>query len=276
MDIVYRRTYRGRLKAVICDWAGTTVDYGSLAPTGVFLEVFRRVGVEITTAEAREPMGMYKRDHIRAITHMASVDQRWRQAHGRPPNEEDVNQVFESFIPLQLDCIADYADLIPGCPEAISAMRQRGVKIGSTTGYNTEMMQILATEAARRGFQPDATVCASDVPSGRPAPWMCLENLKRLNVYPVEAAVKVDDTIPGIVAGLNCGMWTIAVAKTGNELGLSQQEIEDLPPDQLQRRLAVAYDRLARSGAHFVVDGIQDVPQCLDEIDLRLARGDRP
>jgi phosphonoacetaldehyde hydrolase len=276
MDIVFRRSYRGPIKAVVCDWAGTTVDYGSLAPTGVFLEVFRQAGVEITTGEAREPMGMYKRDHIQAITRMPRVEQRWRDAHGRSPNEDDVDRMFESFIPLQLACIADHADLIPGCLEAVAALRDRGIKIGSTTGYNTQMVEILAAEAGRRGFQPDATVCASDVSSGRPAPWMCMENLNRLNVYPVEAAVKVDDTIPGIEAGLNCGMWTIAVAKTGNELGLSREEVDRLPADELERRMLAAHRRLAQSGAHFVVDGIHDVPRCLDEIERRLAAGEKP
>lgn len=271
-----RQSYRGPVKAVICDWAGTIVDYGSLAPTGVFLEVFRRMGVEITVAEAREPMGTYKRDHIRAITKMDRVDQRWREAHGRSPNEDDIDQMFESFIPLQLDCIADHADLIPGCLEAMSAIRDQQIAIGSSTGYNAEMMQILTDEAAKRGFQADAVVCASDVPSGRPAPWMCMENMKRLDVYPVEAVVKIDDTIPGIEAGLNCGMWTIAVAKTGNEIGLSQREVESLPPEDIDQRLSEAYDRLRQCGAHFVVDGIYNVPECLDEIQRRLSAGEKP
>ncbi len=48
MTFVFKRTYRGPLQAVIFDWAGTTVDYGSRAPAMVFVEVFRRQGVEIS------------------------------------------------------------------------------------------------------------------------------------------------------------------------------------------------------------------------------------
>ena len=33
MDFAYRRSYCGPLRAVIFDWAGTTVDYGCFAPT---------------------------------------------------------------------------------------------------------------------------------------------------------------------------------------------------------------------------------------------------
>src|SRR5262245_29285556 len=46
-----------RLKAIIFDWAGTTVDHGSRAPVRVFVEILKRSGVAITEAEARGPMG---------------------------------------------------------------------------------------------------------------------------------------------------------------------------------------------------------------------------
>ena len=50
-----------RVDAVIFDWAGTVVDFGSRAPAGAFVEVFRRHGVAISIAEARGPMGSEKR-----------------------------------------------------------------------------------------------------------------------------------------------------------------------------------------------------------------------
>ena len=60
------------LKAVVFDWAGTVVDHGSLAPMGVFVEVFAEFGVAITVDEARVPMGMAKRPHIAAIMALAA------------------------------------------------------------------------------------------------------------------------------------------------------------------------------------------------------------
>jgi phosphonoacetaldehyde hydrolase len=275
-DYSFRRTYRGPLRAAIFDWAGTTVDYGSRAPAVAFQIVFRRIGVEISIAQARQPMGLHKRDHLRAITRMPAVADAWRQVRGRACEEADIDELFDAFIPLQIDCLAEHADLIPGCLEAIAAMQERGIKIGSSTGYDSEMMRVLAAEAAKRGFTPDAAVCGSDVPEGRPAPWMCMENARRLGVYPVEAIVKVDDTIPGIEAGLNCGMWTIAVAKTGNEIGLSREDIESLPRIDYDHRLALAYRRLTQAGAHYVIDGIGDILPCLDDIERRLASGEKP
>ena len=75
--------YGKAIKAVILDWAGVTVDYGSCAPAQAFVEVFRRYGVEITTAEARGPMGRAKRDHIIEIASLARVSEVWNVVHGR-------------------------------------------------------------------------------------------------------------------------------------------------------------------------------------------------
>lgn len=276
MDFVFRRSYRGPLKAIILDWAGTTMDYGCYAPAVVFVEVYKRQGVPITMEEARAPMGAHKKVHIRKISQMESVAQRWEEVHGRKPNEGDVEAMFQDFVPRQLDCLADYADLIPGTVEAVEAFRRQGLKVGSTTGYIREMMELLLGEAKQRGYEPDSSVCASDVPAGRPEPWMCLQNALHLRVYPMEAVVKVDDTLPGIDEGLNAGMWTIGLAKTGNEIGLNQEEIEALEPEVLQAKLDRAYKRMHQAGAHYVVDGIWDVPAALDDINERLARGERP
>ena len=276
MDFVYRRNYRGKLKAVILDWAGTTMDYGCYAPAVVFVEVYKRKGVPISMEEARIPMGAHKKVHIRKISQLDSVSKRWEEIHGRKPNEDDVDEMFADFVPLQLACLADYSDLIPGTLEAVTHFRERGLKIGATTGYLPEMMAMLKEEASQRGYGPDSSVCAGDVPAGRPEPWMCLENAKNLGVYPMESIVKVDDTLPGIDEGLNASMWSIGLAKTGNEIGLNQEEIEALTADELQVKLEGAYRRMWQVGAHYVVDGIWDVPIVLDLIDERLSRGERP
>ena len=276
MDFYFRRSYRGPLKAILLDWAGTTMDYGCYAPAVVFMEVFERQQVPISIAEARAPMGAHKKVHIRKISQAEAVSQRWEDTHGQKPSENDVEAMFQEFIPLQLDCLAEYADLIPGTLEAVADFRARGLKIGSTTGYTGEMMALLLAEAKKRGYEPDSTVCATDVPAGRPEPWMCVQNVMNLGVYPFEACVKVDDTIPGIEEGLNAGMWTVGLAKTGNEIGLNEKEIHDLEPDVLQTRLDAAYLRMHQAGAHYVVDGIWDVPAVLEAIQDRLTQGERP
>ncbi|KXK39528.1 MAG: phosphonoacetaldehyde hydrolase [Candidatus Omnitrophica bacterium] len=276
MDFVFQRSYRGPLKAVLLDWAGTTMDYGCMAPAVVFIEVYRRKGVDITIDQAREPMGAHKRVHIQQIARIPAVAERWREVHGKPIGESDIDALFADFIPLQLDCLADYADLIPGTLEAVADFRRRGLKVGSTTGYTNEMMVLLQDEARKRGYVPDSTVCATDVPAGRPHPWMCLKNAFDLGIYPMESYVKVGDTLPDIAEGLNAGMWTIGLAKTGNEMGYQEKDVAALEPAVYDYKIKRAYERMAQAGAHYVVDSISEVPALLDEINQRLKQGERP
>ncbi len=276
MAYAFRRSYRGPLKAVILDWAGTTVDYGSCAPALVFVEVFRRAGVQITMEQARGPMGMQKRAHIEVIAQMPAVARAWQQQHGRTCSQEDIDRMYEEFIPLQLQTLADFADLIPGTLDAAADFRRRGLKIGTTTGYNREMTDIVVSEAAKRGFRPDAVVCASEVPAGRPAPWMALRAVMEMGVYPMEACVKIGDTVPDVEEGLNAGMWSVGVAVSGNEIGLSQREVEALSAEEFKRMRAAAYAGLSMAGAHYVVDSVADVPGLLDEIGRRVSAGEKP
>jgi phosphonoacetaldehyde hydrolase len=277
MSFVYHRIYKGPVKLVIFDWAGTTLDYGCYAPAVVFVEVFKRRGVEITMEQARRPMGLKKLDHIRAISQQDEVAALWKKVHGKACTEADVQDMFEKdFVPLQVACIADYSKLIPGTVETVNELKDRGIKIGSTSGYFTEAMEINFREAKKQGYVPDVNACASDVPAGRPEPWMVLSNMQQARVFPPEAVVKIDDTKPGIAEGLNAGTWTIGLAKTGNEVGLSEKELAALSADEVKRRVARAADGLAKSGAHYVVESVADVPPVINEIEQRLKMGDRP
>ncbi len=276
MSFRYSRSYRGTIQAVLLDWAGTTMDYGCMAPAVVFVEVFKRQGVPISMEEARAPMGAHKRVHIEKITQLESVQRRWLEQHGKAPVEADVDTMFEEFVPLQVKCLSDYSALIPGTLETVAAMRGRGIKIGSTTGYTTEMMAVNLKDAAKQGYIPDSTVCASDVPAGRPYPYMCLQNVINLGVSPVEACVKIDDTRPGVEEGLNAGMWTIGLAMSGNEIGRPLAEVNAMPAAEREAKRQAAYTRMYQTGAHYVVDSITDVLPCLDDIEARLARGEKP
>jgi len=262
---------------VILDWAGTTLDYGCYAPAVVFIEVFKRRGVEITMEQARRPMGLKKLDHIRAISQQDEVAMLWQQVHNKKCTEADVQDMFETdFVPLQIACIADYTELIPGTVEAVNELKSRGIKIGSSSGYFTEAMEINLREAKKQGYSPDVNSCASDVPAGRPEPWMVISNMQQARIFPPEAVIKVDDTKPGIVEGLNAGTWTIGLAKTGNEVGLNLQELAALSAEEVKRKVDKAADGLAKTGAHYVVESISDVPEVINEIEQRLKMGDRP
>lgn len=264
------------LGAIILDWAGTTIDHGSRAPAGVFIQAFARFEIPITMAQARAPMGLPKREHIARICAMPEVADAWRVRHRRAPSDEDIDRIYAAFIPMQIASLPDFSDLIPGIAPAADRWRARGLGLGATTGYNRPMMEIVQTEAKRRGYGPDCSFCVDDVPAGRPAPWMCFRAAMDLGVYPMDRIVKIGDTLPDIDEGKNAGMWTIAVVRTGNELGLSREETDKLDADELERRLQPIRARLLAAGVHYVVDSAAECDQILDEIDRRLADGERP
>ncbi|WP_431809764.1 phosphonoacetaldehyde hydrolase [Brevibacillus agri] len=264
------------MKAVIFDWAGTMVDYGCFAPLAVFLQVFQKRGIALAIDEAREPMGMLKRDHIRALCQMERVAALWQEKFGRAPDEKDVDELYADFEPLLMATLHDYATPVPGALELVARLRERGLKIGSTTGYTREMMNVVAASAKRQGYEPDALVTPSEVSAGRPYPWMCYQNALLLGVYPMSELVKVGDTTSDMQEGRNAGMWTVGVLKGGSELGLSQQEVADMPAEELQARLANAAARLKAAGAHYVIEEIGRLDEVLDKIERRQAAGEHP
>lgn len=270
------RRSRGPLRAILFDWAGTVVDFGSRAPVLAMSQVFRNLGVELTSDEVRGPMGMAKRDHIRAVMQVPRVVDAWRRAVGSEPDERAIDKVYDAFLQSQRDLLLDISPPIPGARQAVDACRRRGMKIGLSTGYTTDLMRPLVEAAREQGLTFDAVLCADDVPQGRPAPWLCLENARRLNAYPVGAMVAVDDTPVGIEAGLNAGMWTVGVARSGNLVGLSEQEFNALPQGDKVQRVAAATQRLLDVGAHYVVDTVADLSPVLDQIERCLAGGIGP
>ena len=272
----FEKIYSGTLKAVIFDWAGTTVDYGCFAPTGVFIEVFRQKGIEITMEEARGPMGMHKRDHIRVISKYPRVAAEWRLVYQRDCNEKDVEEMFANFIPLQLAIIEEHATIVPELPEALKVIRSLDMKIGSTTGYNHAMMEILTHAAARQGYVADSVVCSTDVPAGRPAPWMAYKNAENLGIYPLHAIVKIGDTISDIEEGINAGMWSVGVVMTSNEMGLTLKEINMLDSHELENRKQIVREIFLSAGADYVIDTLAEIGELIDQINERLARGEKP
>jgi phosphonoacetaldehyde hydrolase len=272
----YQRSYRGPVQAVILDWAGTTVDFGSLAPVAAFTRLFAAQGIDLSLDEARGPMGTEKREHIRRLCALPRVAAAWRALHGVTPDEAVIDRLYQEFAPLQIAAIRDSAELVPRCREVVAALRARGIRIGANTGYSREMLDVLAAAAAEQGYQPDSSVCATEVPRGRPFPQMSLTNAIELEVETVCACIKVDDTVPGIEEGLNAGMWTVAVAVSGNEIGLSVADWNALSPTEQQQRRQAAYSRLRAGGAHYVIDSIADLPPYIEAIERRLARGERP
>jgi phosphonoacetaldehyde hydrolase len=265
-----------RLEAVIFDWAGTTVDHGSLAPVRAITELFARHGIRLSDADARRDMGIFKKDHIRRILAMPQIGPAWRDQNGSAWDERTVDTLFEKFQPLQTEVLETYSQVIGGTVEITERLRGRGLKVGSTTGYTRPILDALLRSAAAQGYRPDAALCPDDTGGGRPHPWMCLRIALEFRLSAAAAAVKVGDTESDIAEGLNAGMWSVGVSATGNEVGLSAAEWDALRDEERAALVAKACEKLRAAGAHYVIERVGLLDPILDEIDARLAAGERP
>ncbi|MDH0339801.1 phosphonoacetaldehyde hydrolase [Metapseudomonas otitidis] len=265
-----------RLQAAVLDWAGTVVDFGSFAPTQIFVEAFAEFGVAVSLEEARGPMGMGKWDHIRTLCDLPAIAERYRAAFGRLPTDDDVTAIYERFMPLQIEKIGVHSALIPGALEAIAALRQRGLKIGSCSGYPKAVMDKVVELARGNGYIADHVVATDEVPNGRPHPAQALANVIALGIEDVAACVKVDDTWPGILEGRRAGMWTVALTCSGNALGLTWDQFKALSPTELERARQRIGQLFEGARPHYLIDTIADLPKVIDAINARLARGEMP
>lgn len=265
-----------KTQAVILDWAGTVVDFGSFAPTQIFVEAFAEFDVQVSIEEARGPMGMGKWDHIRTLCNIPAISERYKNAFGRAPSDDDVTAIYNRFMPLQIEKIALHSALIPGALDTITGLREQGLKIGSCSGYPAVVMAKVVELAKQNGYVADHVVATDEVPNGRPHPAQALANVIALGISDVASCVKVDDTVPGILEGRSAGMWTVALVCSGNALGLTYEQYQALEPEKLAAERQRIQALFAGSRPHYLIDTINELPQVIADIDRRLAAGEMP
>jgi len=277
-DYVYTRGYRGKVKGIVLDWSGTTADAYVLAPAVVFVEVFKKHGVEISMAEARGPMGLRKDLHIEQLTLVPEIAERWKGIHGSYPDQGSVDAMFADFVPMQLECLRQYTNLLPHVAETIKQFQADGIKIGSSTGFIRVMVDVLEEDAKTQGYVPDASVAGDEVEHGaRPKPFMVYRNLDLMDVSPIQSVVKVDDTVSGVGEALEAGCWGVGIARYSNYMDIdSMEHYESLSEGEIARRLKLTREILAKSGAHYVIDTFDQMPAVIADVNERLARGERP
>ena len=277
-DFVYNRSYTGQVKGLILDWSGTTADAYVLAPAVVFVQVFQKHGVEVTMSEARGPMGLRKDLHIKAMTEIPEIRKRWHGIHGQYPNQEDVDRMFEDFVPMQLDCLRNYTTLLPLVAETTQSLQKQGIKIGSTTGFLRSMVDILEEDARKQGYTPDASVAGDEVINGaRPKPFMVYRNLDLMDVHPIQSVIKVDDTVSGVGEALEAGCWGVGIARYSNYMDMDTlEEADSLSEDEIKRRLVHTRTLLQKAGAHYVIDTWEQMLDVIEDVNIRLGRGEKP
>ena len=182
------------------------------APVEAFRQAFEEADVTPTIEEIRQPMGLSKRLHVQTMFEMPRITAQWQKAHGRSWTDKDADRVYQRSEELILSLLPDYAQPIRHVLDAVAQFREQGIKIGSTTGYNDEMMAIVVPAAEKAGYKPDCWLSADSTNKlGRPYPYMIFRTLETLEVSSVEAAVKVGDTVADIKEGQNAGLITVGL-----------------------------------------------------------------
>lgn len=255
------KTEASPIKAVVFDWAGTIVDYGSFAPVKAFQDVFRNRGVDLTEKEIRASMGLPKKEHVRALLHSLHVSDFWLGKYNKTPVEKDVEELYQAFEARLFEILPDFAEPVPNAVQVVHDLRKLGIRIGSTTGYTREMISMVADKAKTFGYEPDTIVTPDGLPGGRPNPWMCYQAAINLQVYPLSQMVKVGDTAADIKEGANAGMWTVGVIKGSSELGMSRQEMQNMHSSKLERVMKEAADVFYNAGADGVIGEIGELAE---------------
>jgi phosphonoacetaldehyde hydrolase len=231
-------------KAVIFDWAGTLIDPGCRAPVRAFQAAFRDHGIQLDEALVRRDMGLGKRAHTERLLSEKTVISQFLDRHARAPNNQDVDALYDAVSAAMSDAATATADPVPGAAKTLADLRERGARIGSTTGYPRAVMGVIVPLAAACRIDPDIVICAEEVADPRPGPGQILACLAAFGLDDPATVVKVDDTVSGLMAGQAAGCVTIAVTGSGNPISAEQ----------------VA--RFADAGC----DSVADLLECLDSL----------
>ena len=259
------------IQLVIFDWVGTVIDFGACAPADAYLKAFHAKGVEALPNEIHTPMGLNTKDHIREMLKGVRLGQQWHAVYGRNWAEADVEEINRIVVPLQIEAAGTCRTLIPGVLECVAHLRKLGIQIGATTDYSREVAEVCYAAGREQGFVPDFTICADDVPAGRPAPWMIYRVMEALNVYPPTTVVKIGDTRIDIEDGVNAAAWSVGITDSSSEMGLSPKEFAALSEEDREQRREAIRETFFAAGADGAMDTLADLPELIVELNKILA-----
>lgn len=185
------------LELVVLDMAGTTIDEG-LQVYRVLAETAIANGGSPSAADITRWHGSAKHEALRALL---------TPSGGTPPSDDVLQAVVADF---RARLAAAYAECpprpLPGVPDALADLRAAGIRIALTTGFDREIVDSLLPALGWEGDSVvDAVVCGSDVPAGRPAPYMIFRAMEQLGVTDVARVLVAGDTPRDLEAGTNSG-----------------------------------------------------------------------
>ena len=109
-----------------------------------------------------------------------------------------------------------------------------------------------------------------------PAPDACWQALMSIDARQLDGCVLISGEPELLQAGLNAGLWTIGLAACGPLCGLSETEWQALDDKQREHKRGKATLQLFSLGVHSVIDHLQELADCLADINQRRLKGEKP
>jgi phosphoglycolate phosphatase len=223
------------IELAIFDMAGTTINDRDEVYR-VLREATERHGARYTDEQFQQWMGTEKRWAIENLLRIGGVQ----------ADEALIDQAFAWF---RAELRRTYTENPPvpldGIEPALRELKNRGIKIGLTTGFSREIADlILGTLGWTDGGLIDRSVAGDEVPAGRPEPFLIQKVMADLGVQDTAAVISAGDTASDIESARRAGVTSIGVL-TGH---LSRAEFEDLGADLVIDFVAVLPSHVVLTG----------------------------
>ena len=219
-------------------------------------------------------MGMKKLDHIYALSKEDSFKEQFKQVYGRYHDESDLFNIYNIFCSLQRKSLRTNVELIPETKKTINYLKEKDIKIGVTTGFSKDQMNLALDLLHKYDIIPDASVSSTCFNHpGRPNPYMINHLMDELKVNDPRKILKVDDTCVGIQEGRNAGCLTVGVARWSINMNVtSEEEQKDLTDEIIKEKLNKSRSILLREDPTYLINTLDELKYCIDPLYLNLKK----
>jgi phosphonoacetaldehyde hydrolase len=260
------------IRGVIFDLGGTLIDKYSLSPLVNLSKAFRQRNVVIPNKLIGKDMGLKKIEHIYSIAQTDTFKSQFRKHYGRYHNDSDLHDIYTIFCANQRESLNNEVTILPETVSAIQTLRDRNIKVGITTGFNREQMDLCIRILNRHSIYPDAAVSSTCIPGARrPEPLMIYGNMKQMGIDNPKEIIKVDDTVIGLKEGINAECLTCGVARWSVNMRVYDQDdayLLETDSKEFHKRLHQTRSVLLHSGSTYIINNLTTLKDCLPSMEI--------
>ena len=275
------------IKACIFDLGGTIVDRYSLTTLMSLGKAFSNKHINVPSSLLREHMRSNKIDHIHKIFEVNHIQNLWHNRHLDNIDDKVKQDIFNDFSKIQEVETYENMEIIPQTKKCIQYLSDNNIYRAATSGldrYQVNRIRLLLEKNSiyLNNYVSSTCIDKPDTDKPGPKPYMIYENMKRLDIADPKKIIKVSDTVDGIKEGLNANCITVGVYRWSNHMNIDSRE-EMLKIDnvimsgpgynysdnyyQLVKKMLYSKRKLEDSGAHYVIQTLEDLPNIIEHIN---------